>query len=187
MPLVEYVVGRSHDPVEGARNSVVFKMGRTTGPTMGMAHCCRSVVQVWKPYRQPVRSRETVFLPIPGDETIRRFAAPSSMTPMGMVGIWSGEARISHTCQVWRSTWPCSPRHWRPSSPTRRRCSRPSLAVVTLPSSSCDGMEDGGRGELMICCILRNVGKDGLRSLATSRCISLAQCDRDGRRENIPK
>jgi hypothetical protein len=53
------------------RKSIVFKMGRTTGPTMGIYHVCRPVVQVYKSLRQPVRSIEDVFIPCPG---VERFA-----------------------------------------------------------------------------------------------------------------
>lgn len=59
----------------------VFKMGRTTGPTAGVATACRAVTRVYKSGKQiykfrkrTVTSTECVFLPHPSIEASQGFA-----------------------------------------------------------------------------------------------------------------
>ncbi|KAK3344241.1 hypothetical protein B0T25DRAFT_556493 [Lasiosphaeria hispida] len=57
--LLEYLFAHRYNPHEAAARNIVFKVGRTTGPTMGIASGCRAVVQVFQ--SKTVRSIEHVI------------------------------------------------------------------------------------------------------------------------------
>lgn len=74
-PLLCFVASHNFLPVNATTKTTnVFKMGRTTGPTAGVANGCRAVTRVYKSGKLSGTSTECVLLPNPSIEALECFA-----------------------------------------------------------------------------------------------------------------
>ena len=64
--MLEYLFAQRYNPHRAAERGVVFKVGRTTGPTMGVVSGCRAVIQTYQSKLWPVRSIEDTIISCSG-------------------------------------------------------------------------------------------------------------------------
>ena len=95
--LLEFLFEQRYNPEKAAERGIVFKVGRTTGPTLGYSSGCQAVIQVFQ-QDKPIRTIENVITSCTGGQ---RFAwVGDSGAPVygahgdGQFMVWGGLEQV---------------------------------------------------------------------------------------------